>query len=121
MAASVNRKANIVAMSGAIMPEPLAMPLIVTLAPAIVAVRVTALANVSVVRIASAASFQLVGFTSLAMPGRVEAMASGARGWPMTPVEAMNTSVGRQPKIDTAAFTVVATVKSPAFPVNAFE
>ena len=39
MAASVNRKASMVAMSGAIMPAPLAMPLMVTGTPSISAWR----------------------------------------------------------------------------------
>ena len=42
-AASVKTKASIVAISGAIMPEPLAMPLIVTLWPSISAVAVASL------------------------------------------------------------------------------
>ncbi len=41
--ASVKTKASIVAMSGAIMPEPLAMPLILTLCPSISAVAVASL------------------------------------------------------------------------------
>ncbi|MNL51751.1 hypothetical protein D3C87_1748740 [compost metagenome] len=40
MSASVTTKDSIVAMSGAIMPAPLAIPLIVTLTPPISAVRV---------------------------------------------------------------------------------
>ncbi len=40
IAASVKTKASMVAMSGAIMPAPLAMPLIVTSKPPIIAVRV---------------------------------------------------------------------------------
>ena len=45
-----------VAMSGAIMPDPLAIPLIVTFTPSIIAVAVAALAKVSVVMMASAAA-----------------------------------------------------------------
>ena len=41
--ASVKTKDSMVAMSGAIMPEPLAMPLMVTLTPSIIAVAVAAL------------------------------------------------------------------------------
>ncbi len=40
MSASVTTKESIVAMSGAIMPAPLAMPLIVTFTPSISALRV---------------------------------------------------------------------------------
>ncbi len=41
--ASVNRKASMVAMSGAIMPAPLAMPLMLTVTPSISAMRVASL------------------------------------------------------------------------------
>ena len=42
-AASVKTKASIVAMSGAIMPEPLAIPLMVTLVPSIMALALASL------------------------------------------------------------------------------
>ncbi len=54
--ASVKTKASIVAMSGAIMPAPLAKPLMVTSVPAIRARAVASFGNVSVVMIARAAS-----------------------------------------------------------------
>ena len=56
IAASVKMNESIVAMSGAIMPAPLAMPLIVTVALPIFAVAVATLGNVSVVMIARAAA-----------------------------------------------------------------
>ena len=59
--ASVNTKASIVAMSGAIMPAPLAMPLMVTVAGPSRAVAVATFGKVSVVMIALAASSQPVG------------------------------------------------------------
>ena len=59
--ASVNTKDSIVAMSGAIMPAPLAMPLIVTVAPPIFACAVATFGNVSVVMIALAASSKRAG------------------------------------------------------------
>ena len=62
MGASVKTKESIVAMSGAIMPAPLAIPLIVTSTPPMVAVRVATFGKVSVVMIALAASSQAVGF-----------------------------------------------------------
>ena len=55
-AASVNTNASIVAMFGAIMPEPLAMPAMFTATPSIVHIAPAPLANVSVVMIAAAAS-----------------------------------------------------------------
>ena len=54
--ASVKTNDSMVAMSGAIMPAPLAMPLIVTLALPILAVAVATLGKVSVVMMARAAS-----------------------------------------------------------------
>src|SRR3546814_8590735 len=54
--ASVNTKPNIVAMSGAIMPEPLAMQFSVTSEAPMRTVRVATLGNVSVVMIAAAAA-----------------------------------------------------------------
>ena len=59
--ASVNTKHSIVAMSGAIMPLPLAIPLIRTGTPPISAVRVLALGKVSVVMMPRAASSHLAG------------------------------------------------------------
>ncbi len=56
--ASVTMKASMVAMSGAIMPEPLAMPLMRTVTPSISAVSEAPLAKVSVVMIVWAASCQ---------------------------------------------------------------
>ena len=58
--ASVNTKLSIVAMSGAIMPDPFAMPLILTACPSICAVAVAILGNVSVVMMARAACSQAV-------------------------------------------------------------
>ena len=54
--ASVKTKASIVAMSGAIIPAPLAKPLMVTVVPARRACAVASFGNVSVVMIAPAAS-----------------------------------------------------------------
>ncbi len=62
--ASVKTKDSMVAMSGAIMPAPLAMPLIVTATPPIFAVRVATLGKVSVVMIALAASTQAAAWPS---------------------------------------------------------
>ncbi len=56
MGASVNTKASIVAISGAIMPAPLAMPLMVTAVPPSSTRAVASFANVSVVMIALAVS-----------------------------------------------------------------
>ena len=66
IAASVKRKASMVAMSGAIMPAPLAMPLMVTSTPSISALRVASLGKVSVVMMARAASAKASGLASRA-------------------------------------------------------
>ena len=59
--ASVKTNDSIVAMSGAIMPAPLAMPLIVTSASPSLTRAVATLGNVSVVMIARAASIRRSG------------------------------------------------------------
>ena len=56
--ASVKTKPSMVAMSGAIMPEPLRKPLMVTVRSPILAWRVASLGKVSVVMIAAAAAAQ---------------------------------------------------------------
>jgi len=59
--ASVKTKASIVAMSGAIMPEPLAMPLMTTSQSPIITLRVAYFGKVSVVMMARAAASQASG------------------------------------------------------------
>ena len=117
--ASVATKASMVAMSGWIMPEPLAMPLMVTGTPSIAAVRVTSFAKVSVVMIAAAAAAQASDSRSAASCGSAAVMRSSGSGSPMTPVEATNTSVGLQPSRPAAAFTVRSTLAVPTLPVKA--
>ncbi len=66
--ASVKTKDSMVAMSGAIMPAPLAMPQMVTGVPPTRAIAAAPLGKVSVVMIAAAASSQLPGAASAAKP-----------------------------------------------------
>ncbi len=101
------------------MPEPLAMPLSVTLVPSIVVVRVAILGKVSVVMIARAASAQ-------ASPRRLGArldsrpvILSSGSGSPITPVEATKASSGAQLNSRPVASTVRLTEASPIRPVNA--
>ena len=92
--ASVNTKDSMVAMSGAIMPAPLAMPLMVTLALPSFTVAVATFGKVSVVMIARAALIQSPG---AACPARLPSTPSNlvaSSGSPITPVEARNTSSG---------------------------
>ena len=86
--ASVKRKANIVAMSGAIMPAPLAMPATVTVSPPMRAVADRALGNVSVVMIARAASRSWPGLAWATSSPTARSNFDGSSGSPITPVEA---------------------------------
>ncbi len=96
MAASVTTKANIVAMSGAIMPEPLAMPASVTGTPSIVQRAAAPFGNVSVVMIAPAAAAMPSARSPLTRSAtRAVIRSTGSRS-PITPVEATNTSSGGQ-------------------------
>ena len=92
-AKSVNTKASMVAMSGAIMPLPLAMPVTWALVPATGAD--ATLGNVSVVPMATAAASQAFGSGAerpATSPGSAASMHSTGRSSPMTPVEATSTS-----------------------------
>ena len=86
--ASVKTNPSIVAMSGAIMPEPLAKPEMVTVALPIFTVRDAPLAKVSVVMMASAAWRQPRARKPRLIPASLPAMKSGGTSSPMTPVEA---------------------------------
>ncbi|GJE45618.1 hypothetical protein AEGHOMDF_4818 [Methylobacterium soli] len=120
-AASVKTKDSIVAMSGAIMPAPLAMPLIRTGTPAISAVRVASFGKVSVVMIAWAAALQASGppaaraAQSASTPSNLRA----SRGSPITPVEAMKIALSGQPAAAAAIRAVSATASRPLAPVKA--
>ncbi len=88
IAASVKMKTSMVAISGAIMPEPLAMPLMVTVLPLYFTVAVATLANVSVVMMARAASSQRSALAATNNPGNAPTIGAGFNGSPITPVEA---------------------------------
>ena len=109
-------------MSGAIMPEPLAKPLMRTVAPSIVAVAVAPFGKVSVVMIARAAASQRLGGRAAAQPRAGRRRSSPARGGsPITPVEEMNTSRGSQPISCAAVAAVASTTCQPARPVKTLE
>src|SRR4028118_1094328 len=97
MGASVKTKDSMVAMSGAIMPAPLAMPLRVTSTPPSRAVRVATFGKVSVVMMALAASSQALGFAFRSQASSTPWNLVASRGSPITPVEAMNTWEARPP------------------------
>src|SRR5258708_4583878 len=108
-----------VAMSGAIMPAPLAKPLIVTVALPSFAVAVATLGNVSVVMIALAASSQASGRVAATRPSITPSNALALSGSPITPVEARNTSAGLQPMARAAISAVNLHAVRPVLPVNA--
>ena len=117
--ASVKTKASMVAISGAIMPEPLAIPLTVTSAPPMRTRRVAPLGKVSVVMIAAAAPRQSSSPRSAFRPSKQPISFSSGRVSPMTPVEATKTSRLRQPIRPRSASIERATESSPARPVKA--
>ena len=86
-AASVKIKTNSVAISGWIMPEPLAMPARVNCLPPIIPCASAALGRVSVVMMARAASPNPSGWSPATNWGRAWMIRSPGRGAPMTPVD----------------------------------
>src|SRR3546814_2053498 len=80
--------ASIVAMSGAIIPEPLQKPLTVTVLPSIWQVAVASLGKVSVVRIAFAAAIHPSPDRAAFSFGNWATSFSAGRTWPITPVDA---------------------------------
>ena len=108
-----------VAMSGAIMPAPLAMPLIVTLALPSLTVAVATFGKVSVVMIALAAVIHSPGTTCSASVPSTPSNLLASSGSPITPVEAKNTSLGLQPTALAAIAAVSVVACRPVLPVNA--
>ena len=107
-------------MSGAIMPEPLAMPAIRTVRPPIFAVAEAPLGKVSVVMMAPAARSQLPDASARASPGSFWTIVlSAGRGSPITPVEETNTSRSAHPSAAAAAAIVCSTAVLPTRPVKA--
>ena len=117
--ASVKMKDSMVAMSGAIMPAPLAMPLIVTLALPSLTVAVATFGKVSVVMIARAASIQPSGAVCAARSPSTPSNLVASSGSPITPVEARKTSPAWQPTAFAAIEAVSAVDCRPVLPVKA--
>src|SRR5712671_5560741 len=103
-------------MSGAIMPEPLAKPLIRTLVPSIVAA--APFGKVSVVMIARAAGSQAAASSKGAIFGNALTILSAGGGSPITPVEEMKISRGLQPNSSAAAAAVRSQTSRPVRPVK---
>ena len=110
---------SMVAMSGAIMPAPLAMPLMVTAALPMLVLAVATLGNVSVVMIALAASSQKSGRAASTSPSITPSNALALSGSPITPVEARKTSAGLQPMARAAISAVNLQACRPVLPVKA--
>src|SRR3989338_3814476 len=108
-----------VAMFGRIMPEPLAMPVTVMVVPLIVTCREIALATMSVVMIACAASNQLSARMFATQPGRPAAILPTGSGSMMTPVENGRICVALQPSRPASAAQVVRASCMPCSPVPA--
>ena len=96
MAQSVVRNTSMVARSGWIMPEPLAMPPSLQGLPSTSKATAISLTLVSVVMMASAAS-RLWSPKAAASWGMAAAMGATSSFWPMTPVEATTTFSGAMP------------------------
>ena len=91
----------------------------VTVRSPILAWRVASLGKVSVVMIAPAAAAQPSSRPALMSAGTTAAIFSQSSGWPITPVEAMNTSLRGQPSAWAMARVLSSTALSPALPVKA--
>ncbi len=101
------------------MPDPLAIPAMVTVLPLMVAVADAPLGKVSVVMMALAASSQPASLARRSPSASV--MRFAVVGSPITPVDAVKISVFAQPSALDAASTLSATNFSPALPVKATE
>ncbi len=108
-----------VAMSGAIMPAPFAMPLMVTVALPSFAVAVATFGKVSVVMIALAAPIQFPGAAFCASVPSTPLNLVASSGSPITPVEARNTSPGLHAAALAAMSAVSAVDCRPVLPVKA--
>lgn len=118
--ASVNTKHSMVAMSGAIMPLPLAIPVMRTWASPICATRVAAFGNVSVVMMPRAAASQASSRRLACRAGKAAVSRSCGSTSPITPVDATNTCRAGASTSFAAAAAVAAHASRPARPVNTF-
>ena len=117
--ASVATKASIVAMFGAIMPAPLAMPVMVMGTPSISARRDAPFGTVSVVMIARAAANHACSASAARHSGSAATILSTGSGSMMTPVEKGSTASGAQPTSFATAAHVARASARPRSPVPA--
>ncbi len=117
--ASVVTTASSVAMSGWIIPAPLAMPPMMMGPPGVSRRTATCFGLVSVVMIARAASTPPSGESFAAASRSPPDTLSTGRGTPMTPVESTNAVCGGSPAASSAARAIARAASSPAAPVHA--
>ncbi|CAI8205158.1 MAG: Uncharacterised protein [SAR116 cluster bacterium] len=117
-AASVATKPSMVAIFGAIMPDPLAMPAMVTGVSPIMQLALAPFANVSVVMMAEAASCH-EALSCLTNVSNSAARMAASSGSPITPVEATMMASGAQPRERASAVVDSEMVCLPAAPVKA--
>src|SRR5665811_971439 len=108
-----------VAMFGWIMPDPLAMPVMVMVAPSMIICFEIALATMSVVMIACAASNQLSARMFATAPGKPAAILATGNCSMITPVENGNICDALQPSKPARAAQVVRASCKPCSPVPA--
>ena len=113
-------KASIVAIFGAIIPEPLAAPvMVIFLFPKLIWVEATLL-TLSLVIIASEKFFHPLTLRLLARSGAAFRILSIGKGYPMIPVEQIKTCQGLIPNESAAHLAIDKASSSPFFPLQAF-
>src|SRR5436309_3394027 len=118
--ASVVRTASNVAMSGWIIPAPLAIPPTVTMPAAVSRRTAQCFGRVSVVMMARAASTPPRGVRRVAASRSAAAICATGRGTPITPVESTSAVRGGRAAACSAAWATVRAAASPSGPVHAF-
>ena len=111
-AASVKIYPSIVAISGAIMPEPLMIPTTCTFVPPTIALAVAPFAKVSVVPMVLVASSQLQGSELNTRVSPANALSLG-NGTPMTPVDDTNTALSEHPRCAATCVVIASTASRP--------
>ena len=117
--ASVTTNESMVAMSGMIMPEPLATPSRDTSTPSMTTVAEAILGTVSVVIMAWASVSKPSAERCAASSGMARAKGSMARRWPMTPVEATWTRDSSMASAPAARALTARAAAMPSWPVQA--
>jgi hypothetical protein len=117
--ASVTTNASMVAISGRIIPAPLATPVTVTVCPSTSSCREAPLGTVSVVMIPYAASTQPSSDKRAQAPGKPALILSTGSDSPITPVENGNTASGEHPALAASRVQHSRASRRPCSPVPA--